>query len=67
MIGYMIGSMGQSLSQRALSKAYDLSHLVIDVIMYTIHTIGISLYLPICIQLERYDDYNNIAYNIHYV
>ena len=67
MIGYMIGSMGQSLSQRALSKAYYLSHSVIDVIIYTIHIIGISLYLTICMQLERYEGYNKNEYNIHYV
>ena len=64
---FVVGIMGQSLSQRALSKAYYVSHSVIDVIMYAINIIGVSLYLPICVQLERYGCYLFIAHNIHYV
>ena len=67
MIGYMIGFMGQSLCQGRVCKAgYVLTGgLHNTAIGY--HTTYISLYLTICMQLERYEGYNKNEYNIHYV
>ena len=62
-----VGIMGQSLSQRALSKAYYISHVVIDAIYNSITIVYLLLYVCICMKLQGYEYNNNNVYNIHYV